>query len=258
MGGPARLADTFAAVMLVISAYCALRLAAAAARRRETELDADLLHLVMGVAMAGMLAPGLSFAPTSSWAGVFALAAAWFGWQEIRVWRGLGTGPWTCPYPVPHLAESLAMVYMLVAARTARGAGSGAGMAGMSSSASAAGTARLPELAVLFALFMVGYVAWLGDRFSAVGAVGAVGAVAASPASPAIVAAATSASTATARPVGTTAEAAPEAEPAAVVRTSMTAAAQAGGCWPVLAPRGACCYKIAMAIVMGYMLIVML
>lgn len=263
MGGPAWLADTFAAVMLVISAYCVLRLAAAAARRRETELDADCLHLVMGVAMAGMLAPGLSFAPASSWAEVFVLAAAWFGWQEVRVWRGLGTGPWTCPYPVPHLAESLAMVYMLVAARAARGAGSGAGMAGMGSAASAGGTARLPELAVLFALFMVGYVAWLGDRFSAVGAVGAVAASPVSPGSPAshgspaIVAAATPASTATARAAGTTAEARP-ATTTATTRTSMRAAAQAGGCWPVLAPRGACCYKIVMAIVMGYMLIVML
>jgi len=35
-------------------------------------------------------------------------------------------------------------------------------------------------------------------------------------------------------------------------------AAHADGCWPVLAPRGACCYKIVMAIVMAYMLVVML
>jgi hypothetical protein len=33
---------------------------------------------------------------------------------------------------------------------------------------------------------------------------------------------------------------------------------RAGSCRPPLAPRGACCYKLAMAIVMGYMLIVML
>jgi hypothetical protein len=86
-------------------------------------------------------------------------------------------------------------------------------------------------IAVVFALFMAGYVAWLGDRLSAVGAAvittGEAGTAVRS-------------TTGTARParMGTT--------------------AQAGGCWPALAPRGACCYKIAMAIVMGYMLIIML
>jgi hypothetical protein len=228
MSGPAWLSDAFAAAMLVIAAYCAMRLAVAGWRVRETELDADGLHLVMGVAMAGMLTPRLSLAPASAWTAVFAVATAWFAWQELRVRRGLGTGPWRCPYPVPHLAESLAMVYMLAAAGSAGPRRGAVGMAGMGGAGS---VARLPELAVVFALFMAGYVAWLGDRFSAVGAAvittGEVGTAVRS-------------TTGTARParMGTT--------------------AQADGCWPALAPRGVCCYKIAMAIVMGYMLIIML
>jgi hypothetical protein len=231
MTGPVWLPDTFAAVMLAIAGYCAVRLAVAAARRRETEADTDGMHLVMGVAMAGMLAPGLSFATPVSWTTVFSVAAAWFAWQAVRVRRGLGTGRWRCPYPVPHLAESLAMVYMVVAVRTPAGPGAGAGMARMGG---AAESARAPELAVLFTVFMVGYVAWLGDRFSSVGAV-----VVAGPAS--------------------------KAETAATAKAAMGAvggvparAAHAGGCWPELAPRGACCYKIVMAIVMAYMLVVML
>lgn len=218
MGGPAWLSDTFAAGMLVIAAYCAARLAVAAVRRRETELDADVMHLVMGLAMAGMLAPGLGFASPATWTAAFGATGMWFAWQAVRVRRGLGAGRWRCPYPVPHLAQSLAMTYMLVAVRTPAGAGSGAGMAGMGG---ASGLARAPEVAMIFAVFMVGYVAWLGDRFTS---------------------------------VGTGPAATMTGGPGAVGGVT----AQGGGCWPVLAPRGACCYKIAMAIVMGYMLIVML
>lgn len=210
MGGPAWLSDTFAAVMLAIAAYCAARLVAAGARGRETELDADGVHVLMGVAMAGVLTPRLSVAPPAVWMAAFAVAAAWFAWQAVRVRRGLGVGRWRCPYPVPHLVEALAMVYMLIAVRETGAAGPGAGMA-------STGAARAPEFAALFAVFMVGYVAWLGDRYTSVASVtsGASGAA----------------------PAGT---------------------AHKGGCWPALAPRGACCYKLAMSLVMGYMLIIML
>jgi len=218
MGGPAWLSDTFAAVMIVIAAYCAARFVAAGARGRETELDADGEHVIMGLAMAGMLTPRFSVAPPAVWTAVFAVAAAWFTWQAVRVRRGLGVGRWRCPYPVPHLVEALAMVYMLVAIRGARGPGSGGGMAGMGA---VSGGARAPELAAIFAVFMVGYVAWLGDRFTSV---------------------ATVASGTSALPVA----------------PPVSGAAHAGGCWPALAPRGACCYKLAMSIVMGYMLVVML
>jgi hypothetical protein len=240
MAAPAWLPDTFAAVMFVIAAYCALRLAVATARRRETEADTDGMHLVMGVGMAGMLAPGLGFGTPAAWTAVFSVAAAWFAWQAVRVRRGLGAGRWRCPYPVPHLAESLAMVYMVVAVRTPTGPGAGAGVAGMGG---AAGAARAPEFAVLFTVFMVGYVAWLGDRFSSVGvATTATKAITATKAGPA----AAAATPATAEATTGTAGAVP------------ARAAHADGCWPALAPRGACCYKIVMAIVMAYMLVVML
>jgi hypothetical protein len=187
--------------MLVDAGYCAGRLAVAGVRRRETDLDADGLHLVMGVAMAGMLAPALSFLSPGTWEMVFGVTAAWFAWQAARVWRGYGPGSWRCAFPRPHLAESLAMVYAFAAGRpAAMGTHGGAGM-------SAIGAARFPVLAVVFALFMVGYVAWLGDRLTSI---------------------------------------------------SPGAAVAAKACWPVLAPRAAAWYKIAMGITMGYMLIIML
>jgi uncharacterized protein DUF5134 len=226
VAGPSWLSDTFAAVMLLIAVYCAARLAVAGAWRRESELDADGVHLLMGVAMAGTLVPALSFAPSGAWVAVFAAAAAWFAWQAARAWRGPGTGRWRCPYPVPHLAESLAMVYMLAAVRTSASGGTGT-MPGMPAMGGPAGMARVPELAVIFTLFMVGYVAWLGDRLTLA------------------------------------APAAPAAPPGAAGRLPVSAAPrgaarQAGGCWPMLAPRAAVCYKIAMGITMGYMLVIML
>lgn len=172
MAGPSWLSDTFAAVMLLIAVYCAARLAAAGVWRRETELDTDGVHLLMGVAMTGTLAPALSLAPSAAWVTVFAVTAAWFAWQAVRVRRGLGAGRWRCPYPVPHLIESLAMVYMLAAIRGTGSRGTGTSMSGMGG---AAGMARVPELAVVFALFMVGYVTWLGDRLTLAGPAGRAG-----------------------------------------------------------------------------------
>lgn len=258
MAGPAWLPDTFAAVMVVIAAYCATRLAVAIARRRETEADTDGMHLVMGVAMAGMLAPVLSFGTPGAWTAVFSAAAGWFAWQAVRVRRGLGVGRWRCPYPVPHLAESLAMVYMTVAVRTPAGPGAGAGMAGMGG---AAGPGRAPELAVLFIVFMVGYVAWLGDRFSSVGAAVAAGPAATTATTATTTPTAITTPTATTTPAATTATATVATAPNAARGAAGAVPARAGhagGCWPELAPRGACCYKMVMAIVMAYMLVVML
>ena len=58
MGGPAWLTDIFAAVMITVAAYCASRLVVARWWRRPTDVDTDGAHVVMGVAMAGMLVAG--------------------------------------------------------------------------------------------------------------------------------------------------------------------------------------------------------
>ena len=54
MSGPGWLAGSFAVLMVVIAAYCAGRLAVARLRGRDTELDTDGLHVLMGAATAGM------------------------------------------------------------------------------------------------------------------------------------------------------------------------------------------------------------
>jgi hypothetical protein len=64
MSGPAWLAGSFAILMIVIAGYCAARLAVSRLRARNTERDADALHVLMGVAMAGMLEPRLTPVPS--------------------------------------------------------------------------------------------------------------------------------------------------------------------------------------------------
>jgi Domain of unknown function (DUF5134) len=205
MAGPGWLTGLLAAVMLTVAAYNATRLVAAPRWGRAAELDADGVHVVMGVAMAGMLAPGLSFAPARLWQAVFAASGVWFGYHYILTRRGRKLGNWRCPHPLPHLIECIAMVLMLALPAAA----GSTGMAGMGALTGTA--ARFSPLTLLLALFMVGYVMWLGNNLSAL---------------------------------------TPAAATAANTTTTTTTS--------YLAPRCAACCKIAMAVTMGYMLIVML
>jgi Domain of unknown function (DUF5134) len=232
MAGPAWLSAVVAATMLVIAAYCATRLVAARLWRRGIDLVADVNHLLMGVAMAGMLVPRLSVLPAGAWEAVFAGGCAWYGWQAVRASRaGPGrarpaagaaahspagaasrpaAGGWRCSPAGPHLAGNAAMVYMLAASRM--GAPGGTGGGAMPSLAGSASGARYPVLALLFALFLIGYVAWLGDRLTSM-----------TPA-PALAA----------------------------------APAPGGAIGPVLAPRASTCCRMAMGLAMGYMLVTMM
>ena len=90
MTGPSWLAGGFAALMLLTAGYCAGRLVAARVQRRPAERDVDLVHALMGVAMAGLLVPRAGLRPagpwTALWAVVFAAAAGWFAWRAGLAW----------------------------------------------------------------------------------------------------------------------------------------------------------------------------
>jgi hypothetical protein len=176
MISPEWLADILAAVVIAVALFSAARLVAARGRRRRCEVDADGMHVLMGVAMAGMLVPRLATLPDPVWGAVFAAGAGWFGWRAIRV-RGLApaggptadtTGPGLgrdcCPYPVPHLIDCLAMVYALFAVpaiAAARAPATGGGMSGMGG---AGGGASFPVIGLVLAVCVCGYVVWLADR----------------------------------------------------------------------------------------------
>ena len=234
MSGPAWLAGGLAVLMIAIAAYCACRLAVSRLHDRDTERDADGLHVLMGVAMAGMLEPRLTAVPGAAWSTVFGAGAAWFAWQAIRAGGrvaadGRSATGMRCAHPAPHAIESAVMVYMLLPIGSWRsGHGPGMAMPGMSQGA----TTGNPAITLVLALFMLGYVLWAIDRLAGLSRAAAV---------------ATAAATATARGTGVL------GAPAAV---SMAYGHRPGR--PALAPRAAACYKIAMAITMGYMLVMML
>ena len=161
MSGPAWLSATFAGVMLTVAVYCAGRLVVARLRRRPTELDTDAAHITMGVAMAGMLVPGLRVLPAGLWEAVFVAGAAWFGGRTLRARRAAASSAWRCPHPAPHVVECAAMLYMFLALPAA---GLRAPVGAMS--ASAAGS-RFSFLPLLLALFLLGYVVLQGDRITA-------------------------------------------------------------------------------------------
>jgi hypothetical protein len=163
MGGPVWLSAIFAAIMLAVAVYCTGRLVAARRWRRPTELDTDGAHVVMGVAMAGMLVSGLRTPlPAGLWEGVFGVGAVWFGAQALRARRGPVTSPWSCLHATPHLVECAAMVYMFLLLPAAVVAKTAAG--GMGAMAVSPAESRFSFLALLMAVFLLGYVIWLGDR----------------------------------------------------------------------------------------------
>jgi hypothetical protein len=233
VAAPAWLAGTFAAIMILTAGYSAGRLAFSRLRGRATELDADALHAVMGVAMAGMLVPGLHLLPGRVWAAAFGAGAAWFGWHALRTRGAVPPGVSRCRYPVPHLVECVAMIYMLLPVHRPPSGGTGMAMAGMSAS-----SPGFPALAIILALFMLGYIVWTTDRLTSRTAREVTAAV----------------------PRGTGDHRSP-VPAGAGPRTQDTASAP----WPrhlvdrpALAPKLAACAKIAMSITMGYMLISMM
>jgi hypothetical protein len=275
MGGPSWLADIFAAVMLAVAAYSASRLIAARWWRRPTELDADGVHVLMGVAMAGMLVAGLRILPAGLWEAVFAASAVYFSWEFVRQRQGAGLHPWRCPHPVPHLVESGAMVFMLLLIPVLA-SGHGPAMGAMGGAGMSAAESRFSLLTLLLALFMFGYVMWLGNGLTVpvpvpavTGSAGALPSAGAGQlsslglvAAPGPVAAAGRAG----EPDGTWAPASPAGAVQAVAEPEPAVAVARGGCGvtaarlarPFIAPRCATCCKIAMGVTMGYMLILML
>jgi hypothetical protein len=213
VSGPAWLAGGLAVLMIAIAVYCACRLAVSRLQGRDTERDADGLHVLMGVAMAGMLEPRLTAVPGAAWSVVFGAGAAWFAWRAIRA-GGRGAVGTRCAHPAPHAIESAAMVYMFLPVGSWRSAhGPGMTMPGMSQGA----TTGNPAITLVLALFMLGYVLWTVDRLAGL-----------------------------------------SRAMAAATATAAAAVSMAYGQRPALAPRAAACYKIAMAITMGYMLVMML
>ncbi|HUD35361.1 MAG TPA: DUF5134 domain-containing protein [Streptosporangiaceae bacterium] len=168
MSVPAWILWAFAAIMLVVAGVSAGRIAAGLARWRRggsaAGRDVDGAHVLMGVAMAGMLVTGLRTLPAGAWEVVFAALAGWFGWRVLSEARS-GLAWWRGGHYLPHLVHSLAMLYAFLAL-TPAGSGPASSMARMGAGAAAMGTLRLPTLAFGFAAVLAVFAIWDLDRVS--------------------------------------------------------------------------------------------
>jgi hypothetical protein len=246
VAGPSWLASVLAAAMILTAGYAATRLAASRLLGMVTEADTDGLHALMGAAMAGMFLPQLRLLPSTAWAVVFGVAAAWFAASAVRARSGAAR-TWQCRFPVPHLVECIAMLYMVLALPGTQRQ-PGMAMPGMGSSPGA--SAGFPALALVLALFMRGYILWTTDRLATRARARRAPAAMSRAQHRALVtvpaaAAASSHLASLADPIDT-----PGAAEAAPPRPA------AGH--PLLAAQLADCSKIVMSIAMGYMLITML
>jgi opacity protein-like surface antigen len=174
---PAWILDILAAAMLVVAALSVTRLtatwlAALAVPGRAVSgrswprsadgVDCDAAHVLMGIAMAGMLVPSVRTLPYGAWELVFGLATAWFGWRVARDVRANGVRALSGPHFTPHLVHSAAMVYMYAAIT----GGGGAAMSGMGMSGAGARALEYPTLGLVFGLVLAGYSVWDLDQLS--------------------------------------------------------------------------------------------
>ena len=254
MSSPSRLGYLLAAIMIVTAVYCVSRLAAARLRGRPTEPAVDVVHVLMGVAMAGMLVPRLSLLPGGAWEAVFGAAVAWFGWQAFRAYR-TSSAAGRALHQLPHVLASGAMLYMFLAVSHARTRPS---VTAMAAGGQPAGTARYPVLALALALALFGYVVWVTDRLPSVPAVPAkrLARAVALPVAP------EAGSQPGVVPAAAAAAGTGRAVAAAFAMPGLAGQADAGRPAPLrgapLSPRLAACCEIVMGITMGYMLILML
>jgi hypothetical protein len=163
MSTPAWILDIFAAVMLLVAEVSAGQLVTARAWTQRNIADIAASRVLTGIAMAGILVPGLSILPDTAWEVAFAVMTAWFAW---RLWResagraaAVGRGHYA-----PPLVHSAAMLYMFtaLAAPSVPGTGGMSGMAGWTSSGLP--TLHAPTLGLIFTLLLVAFAVHDLDR----------------------------------------------------------------------------------------------
>jgi Domain of unknown function (DUF5134) len=183
MSTPAWILETFGAVMLLVAEVSAGQLVAARAWTRGggpaaggaagpvagpaagPAADTAVSHVLMGIAMASVLVPGLGVLPHAAWAVVFAVMTAWFAWRLWRDSRGRGAAAVASGHDAPLLVHSAAMLYLFAALQGPSVADSGPsvsatggmpGMPGMASVSSGSMSAlRASTLALVFALLLI-------------------------------------------------------------------------------------------------------
>jgi Domain of unknown function (DUF5134) len=166
MSIPAWILEIFAVVMLLVAEVSAGQLVVARAwtRRGGTGAGITVSQLLMGIAMAGILLPGLSTLPNAAWEVVFAVMTTWFVWCLWRESLGRGAAAVARGHYAPHLVQSAAMLYLFAALAGPSVAGSGMSMSGTGGMSGMAGgssgglpTLHAPTVALIFALLLIAF-----------------------------------------------------------------------------------------------------
>jgi Domain of unknown function (DUF5134) len=165
MSTPTWILEILAAVMIIVAEISAGQLAAARAwtRRGGTDAGIAVSHLLMGIAMAGILVPALSVLPSAAWEAVFAVLTFWFAWCLWRESRGRGAATVARGDYPPYLVHSAAMLYVF-ATLGPSGESSGMSMAGMGAMSGMAASGGMPTLALIFALLLIAFTVHDLDR----------------------------------------------------------------------------------------------
>ena len=233
--------------MIAVSIYCSVRLVTSRALRRRINVDVNVAHVTMGVAMAGMLVPALTTLPTGLWEAVFVGLAGWFCWQSVRfLARHLGQGGGRDLHHVSHylthLVMSCAMLYMYLAAPTGGVANTG----GMAMGGATGSTANFVGLPLFFLIVLCVSAVWHIDSLSL-----------SSSNEPALVSAIGANELA-----GGGGGATPRGQTMLAERSSPSVTDAPDGPYPddrpFMAPRLELACHVAMCVTMGYMLILML
>jgi hypothetical protein len=171
MTAPPWVTWAFTALVILLAVGGSARLLVPRLRRQHVAADIDMVHALMGIAMAGMLMPRLSVLPGDVWLAVFAAGAAWFTWQAFRLGqRGqaeAGQARAGHGHPAPHAVECLAMVYMVMATGPRHETPMLGMTAGSGMSAGLSTIAGNPVLALLLCVFMLGSALWTIDKLTA-------------------------------------------------------------------------------------------
>lgn len=161
MASPSWLAYAFAVLMAVTGVYCVARLAVARRVGRRDEYDVDTCHVLMAIAMMGMLVPSWNVLPSILWQVVFAGYLAWFAVRAVTLHRARGASPSAraqrlhAHRPVLHAIMAFAMLDMYWMGMPLSGHGSSAmTMSGDSR------TFGNPLLTLLIVVVLLGVALW--------------------------------------------------------------------------------------------------
>lgn len=205
MNAPPWLPNILAVVMLVLTAYSVWRIAMARLGNLATDYEADALHALAGLALAGLLVRWMDVFPRGLWTALFIAAAAWFAGRALYSVRDragaesesagrsdayasehgdtarpatgrFGSLPPEAKHLLAYAAGSLIMVYTFVAGvAPSTLSGSTAGeytMAGMPDMIKDS-TISYPTLGLLLTAVMAGYAVVAVDRITPLRGAGA-------------------------------------------------------------------------------------